>query len=216
MGVDSDYATSDPDTRRSRAGYLGYLNKNLVTFNSALQRGKNLPNFDDGIRQSFPGVKFKPTAMDGEPMPTVSTNTCAAEYMELSLAVKEIIWFYMLLRTMGIKIRKPIVVYEDNRSTLKIATNATALKRTKYIDIRHHFLREHVEQGTITIQPIATAEQRADIMTKILGKQLFFRFRDLITSDIDLTTVDKRTCVKCTQVFPSRNKLFKHLKCCLC
>ena len=118
--------------------------------------------------------------------------------------------------TMGINIRKPMVVYEDNRSTLKIATNATALKRTKYIDIRHHFLREHVEQGTITIRPIATAEQRADIMTKILGKQLFLRFRDMITSDIDLTAVDKRTCAKCAQVFPTRNKLFKHLKCCVC
>ena len=216
LWVDSDYATSDPDTRRSRAGYLGYLNKNLVTFNSALQRGKNLPIFDDGIRESFPGVVFKPTAMDGEPLPSMATNTCAAEYMALSLAVKEIIWLYMLLKTMGIKIQKPIVVYEDNRSTMKIATNATALKRTKSIDIRHHFLREHVEQGTITIKPISTAEQRADIMTKVLGKQLFMRFRDMITSDIDLTGADKRTCAKCARVFPSRNKLFKHLKCCLC
>ena len=67
--------------------------------------------------------------------------------MALSLAVKELIWIYMLLKTMGLDVDKPCIVYEDNRSTIKIAENATALRRTKHIDIRHHFLREHVDNG---------------------------------------------------------------------
>jgi len=120
----------------------------------------------------------------------------------------------MLLKTMSIPIEKPCIVYEDNRATIKIAENATAMKRTKHIDIRHHFLREHVENGTIKILPIATAEQRADIMTKILGVQLFTHFRDIITSDIDLTDADKRTCNHCARIFKSRNKLFKHINDC--
>ena len=52
----------------------------------------------------------------------------------------------------------------------------------------NHFLREHIENGIIKLIPIGTSEQRADIMTKILGHELFVRFRDLITSDIDLKT----------------------------
>ena len=113
--------------------------------------------------------------------------------MALSLAVKELIWLYMLLRSMGIKVRRPCVVYEDNSAALKIANNATAIKRTKHIDVRHHFLREHVNQGTIAILPVSTKEQLADVMTKVLGTELFLRFRNYITSDVDLTRTDKRT-----------------------
>ena len=42
LWVDSDYATC-PDTRRSRAGFLIFLNKNLVSFNSVQQRGAKRP-----------------------------------------------------------------------------------------------------------------------------------------------------------------------------
>ena len=178
MWVDSDYGM-DPDSRRSRAGYLGYLNANLITFNSSLQRGQHLDKV-------YPGLKVPTTPMDGEPLPTMATATCGAEYMALSLAVKELIWIYMLLKTMGINVQKPCVVYEDNRSTIKVAENVTAMRRTKHIDIRHHFLREHVENGTIVIKPVSTKDQLADVMTKILGRQEFTRFRDMITSDIKL------------------------------
>ena len=213
MWVDSDYGT-DPDSRRSRAGYLIYLNQNLISFNSALQRGSKKPNFDDGIREQFHGVIQKPNAMDGEPMPSVATATCEAEYMALSMATKELIWIYMLLKTMGINVSKPCVIYEDNRATIKIAQNATAMKRSKHIDIRHHFLREHEENGTIEIKPVATQEQLADAMTKVLGRQLFEHFRDIITSDVDLTTIDKRTCTNCARIFKSRNRLYSHLEHC--
>jgi hypothetical protein len=213
MWVDSDYGT-DPDTRRSRGGFLIFLNKNLVAFNSVLQRGLTKPPFDDGVRDDFHGVKFPKTPMDGEPMPSMATGTCDAEYLALSLAVKELIWIYMLLKTMGINVQKPCVVYEDNRACIKIAENATAMKRTKHIDIRHHFLREHVDNGTIKILPVATKDQLADVMTKVLGKVLFRRFRDAITSDVDLTATDRRTCAHCATVFRSRNKMFRHLNHC--
>ena len=179
MYVDSDYAT-DIDTRRSRAGFLIYLNKNLIAFNSQLQRGEHL-------QKKYPGLRLPETAMDGEPMPSMATATCGAEYMALSLAVKELLWIYMLLKTMDINIEKPCVVYEDNRSTIKISENATALRRTKHIDIRHHFLREHIDNGLIKLVPVATADQLADVMTKILGRELFTKFRDIIISNIDLT-----------------------------
>ena len=93
---------------------------------------------------------------------------------------------------MGIPIRKPCVVYEDNTAAIKISNNATAIKRTKHIDVRHHFSREHVDQGTITIVQVATKDQLADAMTKVLGKELFLRLREYITSDVDLTSVDTR------------------------
>ena len=191
LWVDSDYATC-PDTRRSRAGFLIFLNKNLVSFNSVQQRGAKRSAIPDGLRDSYPGLKLPSTPMDGEPVPSMATGTCEAEYMALSLAVKELIWIYMVLRSMGIQIDKPCVVYEDNTAATKIANNATAIKRTKHIDVRHHFLREHVELGTITIVQVSTKDQLADFMTKVLGKELFLRMRELVTSDVDLTQDDTR------------------------
>ena len=41
LWVDSDYATC-PDTRRSRAGFLIFLNKNFMLFNNVQQHGSNL------------------------------------------------------------------------------------------------------------------------------------------------------------------------------
>ena len=191
LWVDSDYATC-PDTRRSRAGFLIFLNKNLLSFNSAQQRGAKRPAVCDGLRDKYPGLKLPTTPMDGDPVPSMATGTCEAEYMALSMAVKELIWLYMLLRSMGVRVRRPCVVYEDNSAALKIANNATAIKRTKHIDVRHHFLREHVDQGTITLVPVSTKKQLADAMTKVLGKQLFLHFREFITSDVDLMSADTR------------------------
>ena len=156
-----------------------YLNKNLIAFNSTLQRGSDLT-------KKYPGLELPKTAMDGEPLPSMSTATCGVEYMALSLVVKELVWIYMLLKTMGLNIEKPCVVYEDNRATIKISENATALRRSKHIDIRHHFLREHIDHGLIKLVPVSTTDQLADVMTKVLGRELFTKFRDLITSDIIL------------------------------
>ena len=144
-------------------------------------------------------------------MSTMVTATCIAEYMALSLAVKELLWIYMLLKTIGINVEKPCVVYEDNRACIKIANNSSVMKCSKHIDIRHHFLRELIEQGLIKLTPVSTQEQLADVMTKILGRASFEKFRDIVTSDIDLTSIDNRTCAHCTTVFKkSRNKLFAH------
>ena len=178
MYVDSDYGT-DVDTRRSRAGFVIYLNKNLIAFNSTLQRGQDL-------EKKYPGLILPKTAMDNEPMPSMATATCGAEYMALSLAVKELIWIYMLLKTIGVNVQKPCIVYEDNRSTMKIAENATALKRSKHIDIRHHFFREHIDNGLIKLVHVTTEGQLADVMTKMLGRVKFEKFHDILTSAVEL------------------------------
>lgn len=41
------------------------------------------------------------------------------------------------------------------------------------MDIRHHFIREHISDGAITIKYIPTEHQAADILTKALGTKRF-------------------------------------------
>ena len=56
----------------------------------------------------------------------------------------------------------------DNDSAVKIANNPVQHSRTKHIDIRHHFLRDHVSKGDIVISHVSTHDQLADIFTKPL------------------------------------------------
>ena len=47
----------------------------------------------------------------------------------------------------------------------------------KHIQIRHHFLRDHVLKGDISIEHVKTEEQLADIFTKPLDEKRFSKLR---------------------------------------
>lgn len=66
-----------------------------------------------------------------------------------------------------------ISIFCDNTSAINIAKNPVQHKRTKHIDIRHHFRRDNVEKGHISIMFYSTEEQIADIFTKALSKEHF-------------------------------------------
>ena len=59
-----------------------------------------------------------------------------------------------------------------------MSKNPVRHKRTKHIDIRHHFVREAVEDGTISITYCPSEEMVADILTKGLAKDKFECLRD--------------------------------------
>jgi hypothetical protein len=65
----------------------------------------------------------------------------------------------------------------DNKIAVKIATNPVQHKRTKNIDIRHHFLRDHVSKGNIVMEGVRTDDQLADIFTKPLDETRFCKSR---------------------------------------
>ena len=45
--------------------------------------------------------------------------------------------------------------------------------RTKHIEIRHHFLRDHTQKGDITLEFVTTKDQLANIFTKPLSEEQF-------------------------------------------
>ena len=46
---------------------------------------------------------------------------------------------------------KSVLLYGDNQSSLNLTDNSTFHQRTKHIDIKHHFIREHVAKKTVNL-----------------------------------------------------------------
>jgi hypothetical protein len=61
-----------------------------------------------------------------------------------------------------------------------LAKNASTTTRTKHIDIRYHFIREHVDNGKIKIKFVRSEDNTADIMTKNLSGELFHKHNNNI------------------------------------
>jgi hypothetical protein len=107
----------------------------------------------------------------------VTMSSCEAEYVTLSDAAKEAIWLIKLKRNVENKKKDEVItIFEDNQSTIKTAKNPIQSDRTKHIDVRHHFIREKVEEKKIEVKYIPTTDQIADIFTKSLGRVLHMKF----------------------------------------
>jgi hypothetical protein len=64
-----------------------------------------------------------------------------------------------------------ILLLCDNESAIKITYNPCEYCRTKYIDIRHHFLRDHTIKWDIVISHVGTNDQLAVIFTKPIDEK---------------------------------------------
>ena len=64
-----------------------------------------------------------------------------------------------------------------NTSAINLSKNPILHSRTKHSEIRHHFLRDHVQKGYCVLEFVETNKQLADIFTKPLPKETFFNIR---------------------------------------
>ena len=108
---------------------------------------------------------------------TVALSTAEAEYVALGSATQEAIWLYQLLNDLKIDTKGSIKIMEDYQSTITMAKSSVGHKRTKHIDIKHHFIRETVQTGKITLSYCPTANMLADIFTKRLPRTQFEKLR---------------------------------------
>ena len=100
--------------------------------------------------------------------------------MAATEAVKEAIWLNGLILELGMKQEAGSVVYCDSQSAIHLTKNQMHHERTKHIDIRYHFLREKVAEGSVTVRKIATTENPADMLTKSLPLDKFRHCLNLI------------------------------------
>jgi hypothetical protein len=97
----------------------------------------------------------------------VAQSTAEAEYMAAGSCTTQILWMIHTLNDYDLRFRK-VPIMCDNTSAIQISKNPIFHSRTKHIEIRHHFIRDHVEKGDIELIHVDTKNQIADIFTKPL------------------------------------------------
>ena len=70
----------------------------------------------------------------------------------------EAIWIRKLLVGLFGQELRPIMIYCDNKSCIKISENPIFHDRLKHIEIKYHFTRDYVQRRTVELQYIPTKE----------------------------------------------------------
>jgi hypothetical protein len=82
----------------------------------------------------------------------------------------------------------PVVIYNDNISSILLANNPIYHAKTKHIEVHYHFIRKKVLAKEIDLIHVSTKDQVANIFTKALSTDKLKKFRKMFgVLEVDLS-----------------------------
>ncbi|GKF23568.1 hypothetical protein Tco_0075890, partial [Tanacetum coccineum] len=102
----------------------------------------------------------------------VANSTTEAEYIAASNCCRQVLWIQNQLLDYGYNFMQTKINI-DNESTICIVKNPIFHSKTKYIDIRHHFIRDSYEKKLVQMIKIHTDQNVADLLTKAFDVSRF-------------------------------------------
>ncbi|KAI5438952.1 hypothetical protein KIW84_024615 [Lathyrus oleraceus] len=102
----------------------------------------------------------------------MSLSTAEAEYIAAGSSCSQLVWMKQMPTEYNVT-QDVMTLYCDNLSAINISKNPIQHSRTNHTDIRHHFIRELVEEKIIALEHVTTEMQLADIFTKALNANQF-------------------------------------------
>ncbi len=70
---------------------------------------------------------------------------------------------------------------EDNEAAQALAMNENMTKRSRFVDVRFHYVREMVKEKEVTVCRCNTADMAADLFTKALSLDLLNRHSSTVS-----------------------------------
>ena len=133
--------------------------------------------------QSVPGYETKGAISWHSRMQKVTASgTSEAEYVALSEVVKKVLFLRQVQEFMEPSMRVDAVnVFEDNEGAIKLATNKQHVsRRTKHIYVKHHLVRDASDARKVRVANVRLGDQYADLLTKPLDMQKFYKHAKFI------------------------------------
>ncbi|GJT51957.1 putative ribonuclease H-like domain-containing protein [Tanacetum coccineum] len=163
---DKEGKAVDPSHYRGMIGTLLYL---TATFADVDHTGCQDTRRSTSGSMQFLGDRLI-SCWSSKRQKSAAISSTEAEYIALSGCCAQILWMRSQLTDYGFGFNK-IPMYCDNKSAIALCCNNVQHSRSKHIDIRFHFIKEHVENGVIELYFVNTEYQLADIFTKALGRE---------------------------------------------
>jgi hypothetical protein len=108
---------------------------------------------------------------------TVALSSTEAEYMATTHVIQEGLWLRSLLTELSVPFSIPVPMYLDNSGAIALSSAAKFHQHSKHINIRYHFIHEHVDNAIFSLVWLPSHRNITDILTKALAKPAFEGFR---------------------------------------
>ncbi|KAJ9552313.1 hypothetical protein OSB04_016358 [Centaurea solstitialis] len=100
-------------------------------------------------------------------------QNAGGEYVAAACCCSQVLWMKTQLVDFGYTMQR-IPIYCDSKSAIQITANPVQHSRTKHIDIRYHFIKDHVEKGNVELYFVESDYQLADLFTKPFDEKRHF------------------------------------------
>jgi len=90
--------------------------------------------------------------------------------MTFTRATSQAIWLSKFFDKVGLQIDRPVLIYGDNAGSITNTVNDKNHRRTKHIDVKYHFVKEHTKSEQVKFEYIPSTENIADLFTKPLPR----------------------------------------------
>jgi hypothetical protein len=118
-----------------------------------------------------------PVAWSARKQSLIALSMAEAEYIALTSVAREVLFLQALVDELYGTTQDSIPIYCDNQGAISLASNNKFHGRTKHIDLRYHYIRELVKNGTLHLEYCPTEENLADAFTKALPRPRLDKLR---------------------------------------
>jgi hypothetical protein len=108
-------------------------------------------------------------------VPIIAGGTCILNRSHQTPALHPLILFYVsiFMKEFGMKLKKPLVILEDNQSTVSLCYNKFQNQRSKHIDVRYFYIRHLIRIGLVQVKWIPSEYNTADWEQNLLVRYCF-------------------------------------------
>lgn len=139
----------------------------------------------------------RPIAWSAHKQALIALSTAEAKYIALATIAHEVLYLQLLLGELYDIEPVPTPIYCNNQAAIALASNGKFQSCTKHIDLRYHFIRSHIKNGTFTLIYCPSEDNIADALTKLLACLHMQKLRMLMSlEDCTRGEVSKSKCLK--------------------
>lgn len=106
--------------------------------------------------------------------------TTTIEYISLRIATNKVLWLQGLLDFLGVVQQTPIIIYQNNQSTIALVGSGKTSQRTKHIEVHFYSTKNKIVDGTIQMEYYQIDKIIVDGLTKAIALELFALLQDRI------------------------------------